>query len=574
MIPVFSKVLVVLGPATLLFGALPLPLTQGGGTSIKNTKHNLSVSGPGTYKALSEERICIFCHAPHRARTQFPLWNRDDSTQTYLPYTSSTLKGNVGQPNGSTKLCLSCHDGTIALGKVVSLTSEITMSGSRFLNSGKANIGTNLQDDHPVSFDYSTSKGGTGVDFFIGSAIKPPVSLDHNGFVQCTSCHDAHNDSLGKFLKTTDKNGSLCLSCHNPRDWNTASHANSSATWNQTGPDPWPNTTYTTVQENACANCHVPHSAGQPHRLLNFSTEEENCLRCHNGNVASKDITTDLAKVSAHNPSSWQGIHDPTEDPLTMSRHAECQDCHNPHTAKAGTAAPPGVPGPLFGVSGLDNAGQKVERITYGYQLCYKCHADKNGGTAYVSRIIQQTNVRLEFNPANPSYHPIEAAGKNSYVPSLLPPWTTSSKMACTDCHQSDSSPDFGGNGPRGPHGSNYRPLLALNYNTQDNITESATQYALCYKCHSRTSILGDQSFRKHRKHIQGEKAPCATCHDAHGISANQGNSTNNAHLINFRSSIVTPSRMNGKLEFVDMGMGRGSCSLLCHGKDHHRKGY
>ncbi len=556
----------------LLTAAIGFPFQ--GSSSIKNTKHNLSVSGPGPYKAATEERICIFCHAPHRARTQFPLWNREDSRSTYLTYSSSTFKGTVSQPNGSTKLCLSCHDGTIALGKVVSLSTEIAMSGSRFLDTGRAHIGTNLKDDHPVSFDYSTSKGGTGLGYRLPSAITPPVRLDYNGFVQCTSCHDAHDDSLGHFLRATDRNGDLCLSCHDPKDWATSSHATSTATWNGSGADPWPYTPYTTVKENACADCHVPHAAGTPERLLKFTPEEENCLRCHNGNVASKNIAADLTKISAHNPASWTGVHDPAEDPLTMPRHAECQDCHNPHTAKSGTAQAPGVPGPLYGVSGLNNAGQKVDAISFGYELCYKCHADKNGGQAFVPRVIQQTNVRLEFNPANPSYHPIEAQGKNTFVPSLIPPWTTSSVLACTDCHQSDSSPDAGGNGPRGPHGSQYRPLLILNYNTQDNVTESAQQYALCYKCHSRTSILSNQSFKEHKKHIQGEKAPCSACHDAHGISSTQGTSTNNTHLINFRTDIVQPSKKNGRLEFIDGGLRKGTCSLLCHGKDHDRKSY
>ncbi len=543
--------------------------------SIVNTKHNLSAQGPGQFKALSESRVCIFCHAPHRAATTAPLWNRSDSTQTYLPYTSSTNTSGAGQPNGTTKLCLSCHDGSIALGKVSSLTTEITMqTGFRYLSSGRSSIGSNLRDDHPVSFHYASSKGGSGTDYLNAASITAPVRLDKNGMVQCTSCHNAHDNSLGSFLRATDRNGALCLSCHQPRDWSAGSHATSTKTWNTQGSNPWPNANYLNVKENACMNCHTPHAAGQPARLKNFALEEDNCLRCHNGNVAAKNIQNDLGKSSRHDVTATSGTHDPTEDPLTMSRHVECEDCHNPHTAKSGTAAAPGVPGPLFGISGINTTGQVVSRITYGYELCYKCHADNNSGVANVPRQVQQTNVRLEFDPNNPSYHPIEAVGKNPDVPSLLSGWTTSSRMACTSCHQSNSSPDFGGTGARGPHGSTYAPMLGARMETGDPIKESSAVYALCYKCHSRTSILGDNSFKEHDKHIRGEDASCSICHDPHGISWTQGNSTNHAHLINFDTRVAKPA--NNRLEFINNPTQRfkGACYVNCHGKKHTPKSY
>ncbi len=540
---------------------------------ISLTRHNLSATGPGTFKATGEGRLCVFCHAPHQARKQVPLWNREDSTQSYLTYTSSTFQGSISQPNGSTKLCLSCHDGTIALGKIVSQAAEITMdSGKRFLNTGAGFIGSNLQDDHPVSFNYTSSKGGTSSEFRPANSILAPVRLDGNGDVQCTSCHDAHDNSLGQFLRTTDKAGALCISCHNPTDWNNSRHQASTATWNSQGINPWPDANYNTVADNACQNCHKPHAAGHPQRLLVRAKEEENCSNCHNGNVANKNIMADILKLSSHDVTNYNGVHDPVENPLTMNRHAECQDCHNPHTVKSGTAAAPNVPGTLFGISGLDTNGSAVSRINFGYELCYKCHADNNSGNNYVSRVISQTNVRLEYDPTNPSFHPVEAQGKNSDVPSLISPWTTASRMACTDCHASNNAPNFGGGGPRGPHGSSNKPILGLNYTTGSYVTESSTNYALCYKCHSRSSILGDNSFKEHDKHIRKEDTPCSVCHDPHGVSATQGNSTNNSHLINFDKTVVSP--WMGKLEFVDEGRFKGNCTLLCHGEKHNRENY
>src|ERR1041385_334859 len=86
--------------------------------TVLNSKHNLSVTGPGTVKATTETEVCIFCHTPHRATGEQPLWNHAGSAATYTPYSSSTLKAAVGQPTGASKLCLSCHDGTVALGLV------------------------------------------------------------------------------------------------------------------------------------------------------------------------------------------------------------------------------------------------------------------------------------------------------------------------------------------------------------------------------------------------------------------------------------------------------------------------
>ena len=543
-------------------------------TSILSSKHNLSVSGPGQFRAESQAEVCIFCHAPHNATVTTPLWNREDSRATYLTYQSSTFEGTISQPNGSTKRCLSCHDGTVALGKVVSLgQQEIALqNGRRFLDSGPALLGTNLRDDHPVSFHYDSSRGGTSAEFVPSTSIPHPVQLDATGQMQCTSCHDAHDDSKGYFLRQTQLQGQLCTSCHAPEGWATSSHKTSVATWTGSGPDPWPHSDYTNVRDNACANCHVPHNAGQPERLLQAINEDDTCLRCHSGTVAQKNVGNDILKVSAHDVRDTTGVHDPAEDPMAMTRHVECMDCHNPHAARSGTAPAPGVPGPITQVSGITTTGARTENIQFGYELCYKCHADANGGTANVPRQIQQTNVRLEFQPSNPSFHPIESVGRNPDVPSLISPWTPSSRVGCTDCHQSDSSPDAGGSGARGPHGSNFSPLLIANYSTVDNQTESAARYSLCYRCHSRSSILGDNSFKEHRKHIVEERAACSACHDSHGISASQGTPTNNSHLINFDTRVVTPR--NGVMRFVDQGRYRGNCTLVCHGQNHDNEDY
>ena len=122
------KLLTWAGLATVLLMA-----GNAANATVADTKHNLSISGPGTLKASSESQICIFCHTPHNASAAAPLWNRRDPGSTYIPYSSTTAVANPGQPTGASILCLSCHDGTIALGDVLSRETPILMSGSQTL---------------------------------------------------------------------------------------------------------------------------------------------------------------------------------------------------------------------------------------------------------------------------------------------------------------------------------------------------------------------------------------------------------------------------------------------------------
>jgi len=62
--------------------------------------------------------------------------------------------------------------------------------------------------------------------------------------------------------------------------------------------------------------------------LLNYAAEENNCLNCHNGNVAATNIQAQLAKTYRHNVYGYTGVHDPTEPAMVTVEHDECQDCH------------------------------------------------------------------------------------------------------------------------------------------------------------------------------------------------------------------------------------------------------
>src|SRR6185436_7215490 len=210
----------------LVLCTLPLLLVRA--ETILNSKHNLSVTGPGTVKAATETEVCIFCHTPHRATGEQPLWNRAPSAATYTPYSSSTLKAAVGQPTGSTRLCLGCHDGTIALGLVNSRATPIQMqNGVTTMPSGLSNLGTDLSHTHPVSFTYDAPLAAANGQLRDPNALKDKVRLDHNSQLQCTSCHDPHNDENGKFLVVDNTASTLCLTCHTDPDWAGSAHGTS-----------------------------------------------------------------------------------------------------------------------------------------------------------------------------------------------------------------------------------------------------------------------------------------------------------------------------------------------------------
>ena len=546
------------------------------------TKHNLSTTGPGTIKS-AEAEVCVFCHTPHNSRIDptgsLPLWNRKASTATYLPYTSTTTKATIGAPTGSSLLCLSCHDGTIALGELLSRgASRVALSGvdaSGFIT-GPGKLGADLRDDHPISFKYDAALVALRGELANPNSLPAKVKLDANGQMQCVICHDAHDDTNGKFLVIPNTSSALCTTCHTKTNWVSSSHATSASTWNGLAPDPWPDSTATTVAANSCENCHKPHSAPSGKWLVNSASEETTCYNCHNGHVASsaKNIQNEMAKASAHPVAAFAGTHDPSEPIVTTTRHVECSDCHNPHQTKAIGTSPPG---PLTGVRGVDINGAEVPSVTREEQLCFRCHGDStNKPAAPTVRQIVQTNTRLEFQTTNPSFHPV-AGPRNGdgYSLTVASGLTGASTITCSSCHNNNSGPSNGGTGANGPHGSNIDNLLERGYATTNTATESLTTYALCYKCHDRTKVTSGDAhlFKEHDKHL-GKDITCNACHDPHGVSATQGTVANNSKLINFNSESTA---VGGVIRWVAGNRGAtrtGSCTLACHGKTHNNTTY
>ena len=174
-------------------------------------------------------QICSYCHTPHNANIGgtelYPLWSMDTLTvATYTNYTSSTLDATLLVADdplaGPSRLCMSCHDGTVAM------DSAFNTGGAVMVGTLDAMLGTDLTNDHPIGFNYDTVQALPHEELWVSTTSYADATIAdylHAGTTMtCASCHDVHtpdpNDTAaitGSFLLIGNANSALCLSCHN-----------------------------------------------------------------------------------------------------------------------------------------------------------------------------------------------------------------------------------------------------------------------------------------------------------------------------------------------------------------------
>ena len=190
--------------------------------------HDLRASKPSSIRGSTDD-LCAYCHTPHVPTTGIkePLWSRAklSTTKSYTSYASSTLDANPtalqnGDANNSA-MCMSCHDGS----NIFSLTKYTKYPGGSEANPDFVGPKYNLLDGsyyssglhftHPVNFTYDDALAT------MDGALRMPATILNklplfDGKVQCSSCHDPHVPASIRryFLRTTESNGILCISCH------------------------------------------------------------------------------------------------------------------------------------------------------------------------------------------------------------------------------------------------------------------------------------------------------------------------------------------------------------------------
>ena len=581
--------------------------------------------GPGTKSPVVGARadFCSYCHAPHSGLTQ-GLWNQTLTRQSYTVYTSDTEANKGTQPmlGADTNLCLSCHDGTVAVGATVAY-GQVSTRGTMYSFDV---FGNNLQPSHPVSLVRPLKDN---IDL-IASLVAKGVTGDPtgavrlvNGNVECTSCHNAHvqaKDLVSQnFLVKDSSNGQLCLACHDPTrkisnkvnplvDWATSAHAistNKIATAAGLG-------SYPTVAADACIGCHTPHNAVGTARLLRGQNEQD-CIGCHNGGsnltpVAPNVFAEYAAPKVGHPFPGTTNPHSAAEAMLLNSnRHSTCVDCHNGHGSEAvGTFPIPPVirlsQKDVSGISSTDGTTVLSPAVNQ-FENCLRCHGASTGKQVksiygYLPvRVVANgdpLNVIPQFALTTTSSHSVTHSGGNTLpqqslltnmlnLDGVTPGRAMGTQILCTDCHNSDDNREFGGTGPNGPHGSKWFHILERRYefsqapapgqlinNLYPTPDLSANgPYAMCGKCHDLTNqIMKNTSWSQHSTHINSGFS-CSTCHTAHGMGGTNPNITGE-RLVNFDANVVAP---NGARPISYNRGANNTCTLVCHQVVHNPNG-
>lgn len=404
---------------------------------------------------------------------------------------------------------------------------------------------------------------------------------------ECTQCHDQHASRQGvsnggpfPYLLFAQNDNALCQTCHDTRGafeiypgsgpWGQSAHALSpSMTW----PGPTPRSRPSS-DAGKCVNCHDPHGARDASGLvpsLAHTREENLCLACHDG-APSTNIRAQLQKAFTH-PIARTGRHDASEGDNAAAyanRHSECTDCHNPHRAGSDGASPsaPDASARLVGVGRVKvtngPAGQKPIYTWKGpddtafaeeYEICFKCHS------SWTTRPVGQPDLALLLNPDNPSYHPVEAQGKNANIDAnaFANGWRWDRMVYCSDCHAGDNTT------LRGPHGSSYRYLLKAAYTVATTPTPTSPT-DLCFECHAwgayadagaDATLLRASRFNPpsepsgHAFHVDQQGLGCYACHQSHGTTQVAG--------------LIATGRSPGIAGYTQTATG-GTCTTTCHG--------
>jgi nitrate/TMAO reductase-like tetraheme cytochrome c subunit len=224
----------------LAVGAIVALLPSSGRATIIGSVHDFTantnywLSGSSW---VSRSNVCGVCHTIHHANPDrsAPLWTHASTLQTFQVYSSPTFQGGTPSITGSSKACLSCHDGSIAINQSYSTSGTNYTGGTAIYISSGAIIpdGTpanDLRNMHPIGFSYVTARA-TDTDLVDPSTAVPGVSgagnsialtMLKNGNVECASCHDIHRTKGAAYSTAKSTSGimtiasgyQLCTTCH------------------------------------------------------------------------------------------------------------------------------------------------------------------------------------------------------------------------------------------------------------------------------------------------------------------------------------------------------------------------
>lgn len=494
--------------------ALPGGSVAPSGANIRETRHNLS-PGARSRQVTSENlsttepvlqsssttEICVYCHTPHGSVSgaDKPLWNRQDSNETYSPYTSSSLNAtdldmaNLATPS---KLCLSCHDGSIAIGAVSNapgsgVGSQITFPAANFgatappvagsmplgRNQSSAEhgftrrLGNDLRNDHPIAFTYDTAlavadgelrdpSGSTSPTLIANRALgspKPNFPLS-GGQVQCSTCHDPHRNTQ-KFLLKNRLAQAPAAPVNAPQE-------------RQVG---WTNWSFDDTYDQICLGCHT--RLGKAWGVSAHSSSVSADETYKDGDAAVRDFPTGT-KV-------WQ---------------AGCLNCHDTHT--------------VAGSRRLLREG--VDSGTLAVSLGYTANirSGVSGASDYSSTSALE-NTCYQCHSSNPIVTPSTLTATDG-VPNIQAEFERTYHMPIKNADQGDA---FAGNSSEvhdigDADGSESQ--TSLGFGTPEN------RHAECTDCHNPHRVVKADTFLG--ANLAGADLTRRTHVPARGTNGNEGN--------------------------------------------------
>ena len=189
-----KRILIVLLAMVFMVGFAGMAIAA----DIAGSKHDFSSSGTGEGASENDTgEICNTCHAPHDPSNagDGPLWDHAVTAASFTGYadvndTIDALDINSTM-GGVSKLCLSCHDGSVAIDSFGGVTGGTSITGVGLLS-------TDLSNDHPVSFTYDSTLAGLDTELTdplaaaeVGTDNLP--LFEGSQQMECATCHNAHD---------------------------------------------------------------------------------------------------------------------------------------------------------------------------------------------------------------------------------------------------------------------------------------------------------------------------------------------------------------------------------------------
>lgn len=445
--------------------------------------------------SVGQTKMCLSCHDGSVRDSRNKVCNTPSHKSGVIPSERVTIPPNFPLSDKGALLCSTCHTphAEVSPGEGINTTfkREPNINSSLCIRCHTKNLGGTAQGNHPLNVSVEHAP-----DALIAAGGR--FGTDKPNQVICETCHMAHGGATDKrlVLPVRDSRAQLilCEVCHTkkpkkPNDPDTNRYAHPVDTRPDSAvqiPDTWSNgeKVVLSVQgELVCFTCHRTHNAADKEFLLNEQTGEDGlCVRCHKNQRQILKSTHDL-RLSDH----------PQKNPIDVpsARSGPCGACHAVHKGK----------GPFMWARQLSSSSVCSEAY------CKSCHAAGQCAEKAV--------------PKNSAHPPSKAGAVNSAGLPLFSDACEQSaqgKVACMTCHDVHNPSPVTEVTKAGKNGRYLR-------------LGEGGQAALCLSCHPDQGLvrgtphdmsIASPGYKNALGQAPSQSSLCGACHVAHNSTAKE----------------------------------------------------